>query len=57
MQLVQKQDSLYHMCVNYRVLNKSTIKNQFLVPWIEDNFDRLQVSSYYGRIDLKSGYH
>ena len=38
-------------------LNKNTIKNRFPVPRIEDIFDKLQGSSYYSRIDLKSGYH
>ncbi|MCO5610884.1 hypothetical protein L7F22_065126 [Adiantum nelumboides] len=55
--LVQKKDGSYRMCVDYRALNKSTIKNRFSVPRIEDIFDRLQGSSYYSRIDLKSGYH
>lgn len=55
--LVQKKDGTYRMCVDYRALNKSTIKNQFPVPRIEDIFDKLQGSSYLNRIDLKSGYH
>ena len=55
--LVQKKDGSYRMCVDYRALNKSTIKNRFPVPRIEDIFDKLQGSSYYSRIDLKSGYH
>ena len=45
------------MCVDYRTLNKTTIKNRFLVSRIEDIFDKLQGSTYYSRIDLKSGYH
>ena len=55
--LVQKKDGSYKMCVDYRALNKNTIKNRFPVPRIEDIFDKLQGSSYYSRIDLKSGYH
>ena len=55
--LVQKKDGTYRMCVDYRALNKSTIKNRFPVPRIEDIFDKLQGSSYFSRIDLKSGYH
>ena len=55
--LVQKKDGSFRMCVDYRALNKSTIKNRFPVPRIEDIFDKLQGSSYYSRIDLKSGYH
>ena len=56
--LVQKKDGSYRMCVDYRALNKNTIKNHcFPVPRIEDLFDKLQGSSYFSRIDLKSGYH
>ncbi|MCO5555927.1 hypothetical protein L7F22_009471 [Adiantum nelumboides] len=55
--LVHKKDGTYRMCVDYRALNKITIKNRFLVPCIEDLFDKLQGSTYCSRIDLKSGYH
>ncbi|MCO5614902.1 hypothetical protein L7F22_069187 [Adiantum nelumboides] len=55
--LVHKKDGTYRMCVDYRALNKITIKNRFLVPRIEDLFDKLQGSTYFNRIDLKSGYH
>ena len=55
--LVQKKDGSYRMCIDYLALNKNTIKNRFPVPRIEDIFDRLQGSSYFSRIYLKSGYH
>ena len=55
--LVQMTDGSYRMCVDYRALNKNTIKNRFLVPQIEDIFDKLQGSTYYSCIDLKSTYH
>ncbi|MCO5557612.1 hypothetical protein L7F22_011178 [Adiantum nelumboides] len=55
--LVQYQDGTYRMCVNYRALNRITIKNRFPVPRVDDLFDKLQGSTYFSRIDLKSGYH
>ncbi|MCO5568216.1 hypothetical protein L7F22_021912 [Adiantum nelumboides] len=55
--LVHKKDGTYRMCVDYKALNKITIKNRFPVPRIEDLFDKLQGSTYFSRIDLKSGYH
>ncbi|MCO5568294.1 hypothetical protein L7F22_021993 [Adiantum nelumboides] len=55
--LVQKKDGTYHMCVDYRALNRITIKNRFPVPRVEDLFDKLQGSTYFSRIDLKSGHH
>ncbi|MCO5567384.1 hypothetical protein L7F22_021074 [Adiantum nelumboides] len=55
--LVHKKDGTYRMCVDYRALNIITIKNMFPVPRIEGLFDKLQGSTYFSRIDLKSGYH
>ncbi|MCO5573344.1 hypothetical protein L7F22_027113 [Adiantum nelumboides] len=55
--LVKKKDGTYRMCVDYRALNRITIKNRFLVPQVEDLIDKLQGSTYFSRIDLKSGYH
>ncbi|MCO5608741.1 hypothetical protein L7F22_062956 [Adiantum nelumboides] len=55
--LVQKKDGTYRMCVDYRALNRITIKNRFPVPRVEDLFDKLQGSTYFSRIDLKSGHH
>ena len=55
--LVQKKDGTYHMCVDYRALNRITVKNRFPVPRVDDLFDKLQGSTYFSRIDLKSGYH
>ena len=54
---MQKKDGTYRMCVDYRALNKTTIKNRFPVRRIKDIFDKLQGSTYFSCIDLKSGYH
>ena len=54
---MQKNDGSFRMCMDYRSLNKHTIKNHFLVPHIEDIFEYLQGSTYYSRFNLKSGYH
>ncbi|GJU35984.1 putative reverse transcriptase domain-containing protein [Tanacetum coccineum] len=45
------------MCIDYRELNKLTIKNCYLLPRIDDLFGHLQGSSTYSKIDLRSGYH
>nr|GEX27471.1 reverse transcriptase domain-containing protein [Tanacetum cinerariifolium] len=45
------------MCIDYRELNKLTIKNRYPLPTIDDLFDQLQRSSVYSKIDLRSGYH
>ncbi|GJZ08029.1 hypothetical protein Tco_0542312 [Tanacetum coccineum] len=45
------------MCINYRKLNKLTVKNRYPLPRIDHLFDQLQGSSVYSKIDLRSGYH
>ncbi|GKB90089.1 putative reverse transcriptase domain-containing protein, partial [Tanacetum coccineum] len=45
------------MCIDYRELNKLTIKNRYPLPRIDDLFDQLQGSSVYSKINLRSGYH
>ncbi|GJW19546.1 putative reverse transcriptase domain-containing protein [Tanacetum coccineum] len=44
------------MCIDYRELNKLTVKNRYPLPRIDDLFDQLQGSSIYSKIDLRSGY-
>ncbi|GJW21638.1 putative reverse transcriptase domain-containing protein [Tanacetum coccineum] len=45
------------MCIDYRELNKLTVKNRYPLPRIEDLFDQLQGSRVYSKIDLRYGYH
>nr|GFA83748.1 putative reverse transcriptase domain-containing protein [Tanacetum cinerariifolium] len=54
---VKKKDESFCMCIDYRELNKLTVKNRYPLPRIEDLFDQLQGSNVYSKIDLRSGYH
>ena len=54
---VKKNDGTLRLCIDYRELNKVTIKNKYPLPRIDDLFDQLQDAQYFSKIDLRSGYH
>ncbi|KAG8474944.1 hypothetical protein CXB51_031624 [Gossypium anomalum] len=54
---VKKKDGTMKMCIDYRQLNKVTIKNKYSLPQIDDQFDQLKGASVFSKIDLRSGYY
>ncbi|GJU18598.1 putative reverse transcriptase domain-containing protein [Tanacetum coccineum] len=56
-EISEKKDGSLWMCIDYRELNKLTVKNRYLLLRIDDLFDQLQGSRVYSKIELRSGYH
>ena len=54
---VAKKDGTLRMCVDYRALNKLTVKNRYPLPRIDDLLDQLYGARYFSTLDLASGYH
>lgn len=53
----RKKDGSLRMCVDYRALNKLTIKNKYPLPLIADSFDRLVDARVFTKLDLRQGYY
>src|SRR5262249_42441079 len=54
---VKKKDGYLRLCIDYRQLNRVTVKNRYLLPRIDDLFDQLQRAIHFSKIDLRSGCH
>ena len=54
---VKKKDGSMRLCIDYRELNRVTVRNKYPLPRIEDLFDQLQGAQVFSKIDLHYGYH
>ncbi|CAI7906079.1 unnamed protein product [Closterium sp. NIES-54] len=54
---VWKKDGSLRMCVDYRGLNKITVKNRYPLPQIDELFEQVGEARYFSKLDLRSGYH
>jgi len=54
---VQKKDGTLQLCIYYKALNKITVKNRYLIPWIDDLLEQIKEAKYFSKIYLNSGYH
>jgi hypothetical protein len=54
---VKKKDRILRLCIDYRQLNRVTVKNKYPLPQIDDLFDQLKGAKVFSKIDLRSEYY
>ena len=54
---VKKKDGSLWLCIDYKDLNRATVKNRYPMPRIDDLFDQMRGETVFSKIDLRSGYH
>ena len=54
---MKKKDGSMRLCIEYRELNKVTVRNKYPLPRIDDLFDQLRGACVFSKIDLRSEYH
>jgi hypothetical protein len=55
--LVQKKDGTWRLCIDYKALNKITVKNWYPIPRIDDLIDQIKRENFFTKIDLNYSYH